>query len=97
MKTVLLTGALGGLEQAITSVFQEAGYFVLATDQLTDPIKKGELIKEQNLEKTSNLAFFPFDLNELPKKNEGILAYCPKTSARKKHRSFSEQRGSSSS
>lgn len=36
-KTVIITGACGGIGQALTSCFMEAGYFVVATDQRKEP------------------------------------------------------------
>ncbi len=36
-KTVIITGACGGVGEALTSCFMEAGYFVVATDRRTKP------------------------------------------------------------
>jgi NAD(P)-dependent dehydrogenase (short-subunit alcohol dehydrogenase family) len=37
MKTALITGALGGIGQALCSEFQKAGYFVIGTDKREGP------------------------------------------------------------
>lgn len=36
-KTVIITGACGGIGRYLTSCFNDAGYFVVATDQKQDP------------------------------------------------------------